>query len=90
MSITKKDLDDLQNNIIQAIDDRFRLNNDMLRQEMRAMENRMEQKLDNLDSKINNAKDEILTGVGEMLDGQVIPQIDDHEVRITRLETKTA
>lgn len=56
----------------QVVDDKLRINNEIIRQEIRA------------------AKNEIITGIGEILDNHVLPQIDDHEVRLTRLETRPA
>jgi len=44
---------------------------------------------DYVDQKIVASEKRILEGVGQMISGDVLPQIDDHEERITKLEAKT-
>lgn len=90
MALTEQDLQAIQtvvklNNValLQAVDDKFRINNDILMQEMRALEHRAK-----LDSDKN--KQDIIEAIGDMIDTGLLPQIDNHEKRITKLETKTA
>lgn len=71
----------------QEISDNNRHIQSLVRQEIQASERRLEQKI--IDSAIRN-RDEILSGVAEMIDSSLLPQIDDHEVRLTKLETKAA
>ncbi len=66
----------------QEIRDGDRDTRDLLIQEIKASENRFEIKLD-------QQKDEILGAVGDMLSGSIVPQLDDHETRLTKLEVKT-
>jgi len=87
MEITKADLKTMQHEIIEALDqrmdDKFRINNDLLRQEIRASESRLEKKIEASELKV-------LNGVSEMLDGNIVPQIEDLDRRVTKLETETA
>lgn len=71
-----KQITTLKTVVGQVVDERLRINNDILRQEVRA--------------EIRAAKNEIITGIGEILDNHVLPQLDDHETRLTRLETRPA
>lgn len=54
----------------------------VLRQEIRAAKTELRQEF---------KKDiaEVVTSVAQILDNHILPQIDDHEVRLTRLETRT-
>jgi len=74
-------IDDKFRGFTVAIDDKFRLNNDLLLQEMKAMEYR-------IDKKLAVQKDEILLGVGEIIGGSVLLQIDNHEQRLVAVEAK--
>lgn len=80
-----------------AMDAKFGTNNDMIFQaiadEGRSTRDFVEQKIQASEKRVT---ENILEGVNEMLDGGILPQIDDldHRVkaidkRLTRLETKT-
>lgn len=76
MEITKDDLKTMQHEIIetldQRIDDKLRINNDILRQEIRASETR------------------VIASVAELLSENVLPQIDELDRRVTKLEVELA
>ncbi len=69
--------------VTQIVKDESRETRDLLRQEMRTIEIKFDQKLE-------ETKKEILEGVAEMLDSSIVPQLDDHEQRLTRLEARPA
>ncbi len=73
---------ELYEKLTQYTDDKHRNTVDLVQQALRAQESRYDQKL-------SHQKDEILTGVGEIIDGGISPQISDHENRIIVLEKKT-
>ncbi len=39
---------------------------------------------------IYDVRDEILDGVSDIIGNEIVPQLDDHETRLIRLERKTA
>jgi hypothetical protein len=98
MSLTPQDLQSIKT----IVDDTVRISTDILRQEIKASENRVitqlrqetDKKIDSLEhrlvSKIDENEDRILQGVSDTLDAHVYPKFDDHERRLTKLETKTA
>jgi hypothetical protein len=61
--------------LTQAFSDFGREMRDFVRQEIHASETRV--------------KAEILDGVADIIDNGIHPQLDDHEHRLARLETKT-
>lgn len=73
--------------LLQEMDDKFRINNGILRQEIRAVKTELRGEFR---QEMVQMKDDIITGIGEILDNHVLPQIDNHEVRLTTLETKMA
>ncbi|MEK7183247.1 MAG: hypothetical protein AAB776_01290 [Patescibacteria group bacterium] len=83
---SKEQIKTLQTVVGQVVDDKIRLNNDLLFQEMRASEHRVKTELR---KEIKQAKDETIEAVSEMLDAGIVPQLDSHEQRLTKLETKT-
>jgi hypothetical protein len=86
MDFSKEQIKTLQTVVGQVVDDKIRINNDILIQEIRASEYRIEKKFD---QKLKVQKDEILEAVGDMLGGSIVPQLDNHEQRLTKLEAKT-
>jgi hypothetical protein len=90
MKITKEDLKNLKTEIVEALDqrmdDKFRINNDILRQEIRASEHRIKTELR---QEIQQSKQEVIQSVAEILDTNVLPSLDSHEQRLTKLEAKT-
>lgn len=52
-----------------------------------ASERRMMKGMDQI---AENTKEEILDGVADIIGDRILPQIDDHDVRITRLKHQTA
>lgn len=71
----------------QEIADANRNTQDLLMQEIRASEHRTKIELH---KEISQAKQETIDAVAEILDVNLLPQLDDHERRLTRLETKPA
>lgn len=71
--------------LLQAVDNKFRINTDMIRQEIRASETRVKIELR---QEMAQMKDEVVTGVAQILDNHTLPTLDNHEVRLTRLETQ--
>jgi hypothetical protein len=82
MEIDDKKFADFKGEFFQFVKDENRQTRDLLMQEMKATEVRFDKQLD-------KQKDEILEAVGDMLGGSIVPQIDDHEQRLTKLEAKT-
>lgn len=67
---------ELRDIIRQEVADQNRITADFLQQNMRADIQRI----------VDGAKAEILNAVGQSIDDGILPQIDDHEQRITTLE----
>lgn len=67
----------------QEIHDSAKNTKDLLVQEIKASEARTDIKLEAMEERI-------LTGVAEILDERILPQIDNHERRIIGLEAKAA
>ncbi len=86
MDFSKEQIKTLQTVIGQVVYDKIRLNNDILLQEIRASEHRVKTELR---QEIKTTEKRILDGVGEMIDDSIVPQLDDHEQRLTKLEAKT-
>jgi hypothetical protein len=74
--VVKKEMSVFRADLEQVLDDKLRIQTDMLRQEIQASESRI--------------KKEIISEVADFIEGSLLPQIDDHENRITKLETKPA
>lgn len=74
---------ELMDAVKQTVADQAELIIDQTRSEMRASENRLE-------AKIDAVKVEIVDEVSDLIGNSIVSQIDDHEVRITKLETKIA
>ncbi len=73
--------------LLHEVDARFRINNDITLQEIRASEHRLEQKVD---FKIDTLRRQIAADTAAVIGGSILPQIDDHNVRLTKLETQRA
>lgn len=58
---------------------------DFMRQELLASETRIKKEL-RID--MSNLKTKILDGIGDIVDNGIHPQLDDHERRISKLETR--
>ena len=86
MDFSKEQIKTLQAVVGQVVDDKIRLNNDILLQEIKASEHRVKTELR---QEIKQAKDETIEAVSEMLDSGIVPQLDNHEQRLTKLEVKT-
>lgn len=56
----------------------------------RRMMKRMDDTKDELLQRMDDMYEEILDGVSEIIGDRILPQIDDHDVRITRLERRAA
>ncbi len=87
MDFSREQIKTLQTVVGQVVDDKIRINNDILIQEMKALENRIETKFD---QKLKIQKDDIIEAVGDMLGGSIVPQLDNHEQRLIKLEAKPA
>lgn len=74
-----KTLDVIQEKILQAVQDSSRYTQDLLRQDMKAMEHR-------IDAKAEKNKEEIIG----FIDERIFPQIDSLDQRLTKLEAKIA
>lgn len=75
----------------QDIREASRNTQDLLMQEIRASEHRIKSELrQEIHRDIYQAKQETIEAVAELLDANVLPQMDDHEKRLTRLEVKSA
>ncbi len=89
MDIPNKQLKELKKDLVQAIgqtfDDRMALAADLLRQEIRASEVRIEGKFDR---KLEAMKDEIVSGFHDVIEFGVLSQIDGLDRRVTVLEKK--
>ncbi len=81
--ILKEELKVFKEAVDTSIDDRLRIQTDILRQEIKASEVRTDRKLETMENRI-------LEGVHDTLEEMVKPKFDDHEQRLSRLETKTA
>ncbi len=42
-----------------------------------------------MDQKMDDLKEEILDGVADIIGDRIVPQLDDHDTRIARLERRT-
>ncbi len=76
MDFSEQQIKSLKTVVGQVVDNKIRLNNDLIFQEMKAMENRLEGKID---EKIKASEERILHGVAQMVEDNVVPQIEDHE-----------
>jgi len=75
----------------QVVKDEIRINNDILFQEIKASEHRVKTELRaQLHQVVGQAKHETIEAVAEMINGSLVPQLDDHEQRLTKLETNPA
>ncbi|HRH32367.1 MAG TPA: hypothetical protein PLK06_03510 [bacterium] len=85
MDFSKEQIKTLQAVVGQVVDNRIRLSNDILLQEIKALEHRVKSELR---QEIKQAKDETIEAVSEMLDSGIVPRLDHHEQRLTKLEVK--
>ena len=74
--ILREELKAFKDAIDTSMDDKLRIQADILRQEIKAS--------------AKQTKDEVIEAVAEMLDTSLVPQLDNHERRLIKLETKTA
>lgn len=81
--LSLQSLEAIKNIVETVVDDKLRFATDLLRQENKAMEARI---LRHVDEKIDGAKREIVSGVGEVIDDSILTKIDDHETRMINLE----
>ena len=85
---------ELMDAVKQTVADQAELIIDQTRSEMRASENRLMTEIrateNRLEAKIDAVKVEIVDEVSDLIGNSIVSQIDDHEVRITKLETKIA
>lgn len=77
----------IEDNLLQAMKDEGRSNRDFVRQEIQASEKRV---TDKLMGEIQATEQRIVDSVSDVLSGSVLPQLDNHEQRLTKLETKPA
>lgn len=73
--------------LMQSMRDALRDNNDLLLQEIRASEHRLRTEFKH---DIEASKYEIIEEITEFIDYRLLPQIDNLDKRVTKLETKTA
>lgn len=90
VGILEEPMDDLQkqltvfkDEILQFVKDDNRYTRDLLMQEIKAAKTELRQE-------IQSSEKKVLFAVAQILDGHIVPQIDDHEVRLTKLETQLA
>ena len=76
---TPRQIQTLTSVVTQIVKDESRQTQDLMRQEMKAMENR-------IDAKADKNKEEIIS----FIDERILPQIDSLDQRLTKLETKIA
>lgn len=92
--ILKEELKAFKEAVDTSMDDKLRIQTDLLRQEIKASEFRTDKKIEalgqNLETKMDAMENRILQGVSDTIEEHVYPKLDDHEKRITKLETKTA
>ena len=69
--------------IEQTVNDKAQLIIDQTRSEILASENRQDKKLEAMEQRI-------IEGVGDLVDNSILPQIEEHDKRITKLEVKLA
>jgi peptide subunit release factor 1 (eRF1) len=79
----KQEIAEVKVFVKQEIADNNRHIQGLVRQEIQASERRLERK-------ITETRDEVLSGVAEMIDDSILPQIDNHELRLIKLEIKAA
>lgn len=77
---TKNDLNGMKNDLLQAMEDKSRITTDLLRSEIKASGSRQT-------TALQKTKKEIINEVTEFIGNHLIPQLDSHEQRITKLET---
>ena len=70
---------DLKNDLYQMMTDQFRIFADIFRQELRASEKRTF-------SAIKESESRILDSMGSFMTTNIVPQLDNHEERITKIE----
>lgn len=71
--------------VTQIVKDEFRETRDLLMREIKASEQRVKGALR---QEMQQAKQEVIESVAEILDTRVLPRIDNHKQRLTKLETK--
>ncbi len=81
---------DFKNDIMQAMDDRFRIFADIMRSETRAIVKQEVRPIvrEEVGLAVSRAKQEIISEITEFIGESVVPQLDDHDKRITHLETQ--
>lgn len=79
----KLEIPGLRDDLTQMMDDKFRIFADVVKQEIQASEVRTDHKLEAMERRI-------IENTNSFMNDGVLPQVDDHEKRITRLETKPA
>lgn len=87
MQLTKSDLNEFKHELVEILDqrmeDKLRLNNDLIFQEMKALEYRQ-------DCKLEAVEQRILSGVAQILDDAIVPQVSELDKRVTKLEVKVS
>jgi hypothetical protein len=81
---------EFKQDVLQAIDDNGRIVTDLLRQEIKATENRMTARIDRVDAGIDAVKTEIIDSFHDVVDFGISPQIDGLDHRVSRLERRPA
>lgn len=57
---------------------------------MKRMDQIIDSAKEDLVTRMDDMKEEILDGVSDIIGDRIVPQIDDHDIRITRLERRVA
>lgn len=94
MDFSEQQIKTLKTVVTQIVKDESRETRDLLRQEMKGFEIKFDQKLgrtkEEILQELQVQKQEILEGVAEIIDDAILPRLDDHEQRLTRLAARPA
>ena len=82
-NLSKESLLAIKEIVETTVKDEVRTSTDLLRQEIRAAKTELRQEMREMDNRIMGA-------ISDVYDGLLRPRFDNHERRITKLETKIA
>lgn len=89
-AVLRNEFSSVKGGILRAMDDKFRILTDIMRSETRAIIKQEVRPIvrEEVNLAVGKAKQEIVTEIADFMGESIAPQLDDHDKRITHLETQ--
>ncbi len=85
-AVVRNEFSSLKGDVLQAMDDKFRIFTDIMRSETRAIIKQEVRPI--VKEEIAQAKKEIIAEITDFIGESIVPQLDDHDKRVTHLEAQ--